>query len=126
MSQKKVFDTILDSVRLAKEEAYKKGIKANTIIISHNLAMTKPFYIMLGNMALEGVPGFILGLNIVEDTKFLDYFPNNPDFALAESPFEVPDYKTLLEENKRLREENESLSAIIMKANLCLTEGYQK
>lgn len=91
-------ETIFSRIMQAKKEAIKRKIKANTIMISKELAYS---YIAINGKAFP----MIYGLK----PMITDELPENVDFAILQ----VEDNKELKAENKALKEKIEHIKHLI-------------
>lgn len=77
-SREQYFDLLIK----AEKEAFRRGIKANSIVINENMCEVKPEWFYTGNRALE-LPPMICGMNVYFTR---DELPENYSFAIFEGP----------------------------------------
>lgn len=101
-----MIDNIIDHIQIAIEEAYKREIKVNTIIIDREIAYMNHFYINTG-IGYGEVPDAIFGLRVV----YANLKPYDANFVLLErkesEQKELQDYtnEELLQELLRREQE---------------------
>ena len=77
-------ESFFEMVRKAQIEAFKEGIKANTIAINANMVKVEPFtFSGIGGLGLRFAPTMFCGMNVFL-TK--DELPDGYSFAVFEGP----------------------------------------
>lgn len=75
------FDNIYEHIRKAKEEAMKKNIEVNTIMIDKEIAYTNHLIGVDGNVRYD-FPPMLFGMKVL----YKENLPNNANFILTKTP----------------------------------------
>ncbi len=77
-------ESFFEMVRKAQIEAFKEGIKANTIVINENMVKVEAFpFSGIGGLGLRFVPIMFCGMNVYLTE---DELPDGYSFAVLEAP----------------------------------------
>ena len=109
---------IAKSVDEAKNEAFKRGVEANTIMTSETLAASKPFCMRFTSSngisgPISRVPQFFMGLHVLPKTIKAECMPNEADFMIFKGE-ETPTYEDLKKENETLKAKLEKYESDFM------------
>ena len=99
-----MIEKVLEMIKDAEREAFKKGIETNTIMLNDKFDFCKGFYrgLKLGaeDIAIHEYPPMILG----KDVRLVDFLPEQYFFALTETNVNTNNYiKSLQNENQILK-----------------------
>ena len=106
-------DELIKSIMEAKDIAIEKGIRANAILINERYAYVKESLIGVVSdgkeIAYHHIPAFVAGLEI----KGTGTLPLDADFIIFHAKDVSPTYQQLLEENERLRKQDDKITKIL-------------
>ena len=112
----KTYENILEHIRVAKDHALCRGIKANTVIIDKGLAVANNIYKQfdfLDSMHCEAIqlPPIILGLEVKYQTNLSKDLGAN--FIITEGNTVESELDRLRKENKELRSQLEQIKRVV-------------
>ena len=86
---------MIDDIAKAKEEAFKQGIIANTVVINEKYAYVQPFRVSV-NRICYCVPPMLMGMHLLSQKMPEDKI----EFLLMESPHNQPEQLSLFEQEE--------------------------
>lgn len=107
---------ILQAYADAREEAIKKGIEANMMVINSKFAFIKPFVVgeqVFGHKSIISFDSMIAGMHTIfaKLPEDIDYLALRKEFSSYKDGYDI--LKKLKRENKKLRKENKDLKKIL-------------
>lgn len=92
-----IIQNVYEHIRKATNEAQKRYIEANTIILNKNFAMVNELYVPMTENSYSVFPRMLFGLKV----EYAENLPYNANFALTKT--DKSEYERVFEENEKLK-----------------------